>query len=579
MMSTEPKAAKPGGEHGHASPFYRFMSLLRSERAEIGSIIMFSIIAGGLYLATPLAVDAVVNSIAFGGEQQVYVQALVILSLALLALLGLRALIRAAQAIVMEQIQCRIFVRMTADLAFRLPRVQMEALDRLQGPELINRFFDVVVLQKSAASLLLDGVNVLFSTLMGLLVLGIYHPMLLSFALGLLLLIAGVVLLPARRGVRTSIQESYAKHAVVGWLEQIVMFPLLFRTRGGAELACQRADILAQNYLSARRSHFRVLMGQVAGILIIQAVASAVLLSLGGWLVLRGELTLGQLVASELILAAIIAALGKLGKQLESWYDALAAVDKLGYLVDLPVERETGETPGTTGGAGLAVELRKVTFAYDPSRPVLNNLSCRIPSGGRVGVVGAAGHGASTLLDILAGLRQPRDGTTLLDGLDLRQWRLEAVRREVALVRGHELVGGTISENIRLGRPDVTLQDIQAALQQVGLLDTLLHLPAGLDTRLNPGGAPLPSSHRSLLMMARAIVGRPRLLLVDETLEGMDVEFLPAMQALLFGGARSWTTILVTRDPDMLSQCDSVIHLGDCHLSQSNQPHSKAPTA
>ena len=194
---------------------------------------MFSIIAGGLYLATPLAVDAVVNSIAFGGEQQVYVQALVILSVALLALLGLLALIRAAQAIVMEQIQCRIFVRMTADLAFRLPRVQMEALDRRQGPELVNRFFDVVVLQKSAASLLLDGVNVLFSTLMGLLVLGIYHPMLLSFALGLLLLIAGVVLLPARRGVRTSIQESYAKHAVVGWLEQIVMFPLLFRTRGG----------------------------------------------------------------------------------------------------------------------------------------------------------------------------------------------------------------------------------------------------------------------------------------------------------------------------------------------------------
>ena len=288
---------------------------------------------------------------------------------------------------------------------------------------------------------------------------------------------------------------------------------------------------------------------------------------------------MGQLVASELILAAIVAALGKLGKHLESWYDALAAVDKLGYLVDLPVERETGETPVTTDSAGLAVDLRKVTFAYDPTRPVLDNLSCRIPSGARVGVVGAAGHGASTLLDILAGLRQPREGTTLLDGLDLRQWRLEAVRREVALVRGHELVGGTITENIRLGRPDVTLQDIQAALQRVGLLDTLLHLPAGLDTRLNPGGAPLSSSHRSLLMIARAIVGRPRLLLVDETLEGMDVEFLPAMQSLLFDGKRSWTTILVTRDPDLLAQCDSVIHLGDCHLSQSSQPNSKTTAA
>lgn len=579
MMSNEAKATESGGGPGHAAPFHRFVALLRAERAEIGRIILFSIIAGGLYLATPLAVDAVVNSIAFGGEQQVYVQALVILSVALLALLGLLAVIRGAQAWVMEQIQCRLFVRMTADLAYRLPRVQMEALDRRQGPELINRFFDVVVLQKSAASLLLDGVDVLFSTLMGLLVLGIYHPMLLTFALGLLALIAGVVLLPARRGVRTSIKESYAKHAVVGWLEQIVMFPLLFRTRGGAELACQRADGLAQIYLAARRSHFRVLMSQLAGLLIIQALASAVLLTLGGWLVLRGELTLGQLVASELILAAIVAALGKLGKHLENWYDALAAVDKLGYLVDLPVERETGETPPASGAAGLGVELHKVTFAYDPTRPVLDNLSCRIPAGARVGVVGAAGHGASTLLDILAGLRQPRDGTTLLDGLDLRQWRLEALRREVALVRGHEVVGGTITENIRLGRPDVTLQDIQAALQHVGLLNALLHLPDGLETRLNPGGAPLSSCQRSLLMMARAIVGRPRLLLVDETLEGMDVEFLPAMQALLFSAARSWTVILVTRDPDLLARCDSVIQLGDCHLSQSHPHRPNTPSA
>ena len=183
------------------------------------------------------------------------------------------------------------------------------------------------------------------------------------------------------------------------------------------------------------------------------------------------------------------------------------------------------------------------------------------------------------MLDILAGLRQPRDGTTLLDGLDLRQWRLEALRREVAWVRGHEVVGGTITENIRLGRPDVTLQDIQAALQHVGLLNALLHLPDGLETRLNPGGAPLSSCQRSLLMMARAIVGRPRLLLVDETLEGMDVEFLPAMQALLFSAARSWTVILVTRDPDLLARCDSVIQLGDCHLSQSHPHRPNTPSA
>jgi putative ABC transport system ATP-binding protein len=572
--------------HGHAhdagrhpSPASRFFSFLRPERREIGGIILFSVIAGLLYLATPLAVDAVVNNVAFGGEQQVYVQALVVLSVALLALLALLAVIRATQDYVMELVQRRIFVRMAADLAFRLPRVRMDALDSRQGPELVNRFFDVVTLQKSASGLLLDGINVVFSTLIGLAVLAVYHPLLLSFALGLLALIALVVLAPARRGVQLSVRKSYAKHAVVGWLEQIVMFPLLFRTRGGAELACQRADALLLEYLAARRAYFRVLMTQVIGLLAIQAVASAALLTLGGWLVLRGQLTLGQLVASELILAAIVAALGKLGKHLENWYEALAAVDKLGYLVDLPVERESGEAPAPAPGRGLAVELRGVTFGYHPAHPLLDRLTHSLPAGARVGLVGAAGHGASTLLDILAGLRMPSGGTILLDGLDLRQWRLDAVRQEVALVRGHELVGGTVVENVRLGRADVGLQNVQAALQKVGLLDALLRLPDGLETRLKPGGAPLSSAQRSLLMLARALVGRPRLLLVDETLEGMDSEFLPGLEALLFDPARPWTLILVTRDPDLLARCDTVIHLGECHLSQPGHGPSQPSPA
>ncbi len=570
--------------HGHIhsaagapSPARRFFAFLRPERREIGGIIVFSLIAGVLYLATPLAVDAVVNNIAFGGEQQVYVQALVVLAIALLALLALLAVVRAAQDYVMELVQRRIFVRMAADLAFRLPRVRMDALDSRQGPELVNRFFDVVTLQKSATGLLLDGINVVFSTLIGLVVLGVYHPVLLVFALLLLTFIVLVLWVPGGRGVRANVRESYAKHAVVGWLEQIVMFPVLFRSPGGAELAAHRADALLQEYLAARRGSFRVVISQVIALLCLQAVASAALLALGGWLVLRGELTLGQLVASELILAAIVSAVGKLGKHIESWYDALAAVDKLGYLVDLPIERESGETPAGSPGRGLAVELRGVTFGYNPAHPVLDQLNHSLPAGARVGLVGAAGHGASTLLDILAGLRSPSGGTTLLDGLDLRQWRLDAMRQQVALVRGHELVGGTVAENVRLGRTDLSLQDVQTALQKVGLLDTLLRLPGGLETRLKPGGAPLSSAQRSLLMVARAIAGRPRLLLVDETLEGMDSEFLPALEALLFDPARPWTLILVTRDPDLLGRCDSVIHLGECHLSQPG--HGPSPSA
>ncbi|MFM7804500.1 MAG: ABC transporter transmembrane domain-containing protein, partial [Verrucomicrobiota bacterium] len=351
MGSHASSASSGGNGHPHSTagnptPFQRFVALLRPEIREIRVILMLSVITGVLYLATPLTVDAVVNNFAFGSEQPVYVQALIVLAVFLLFLLAMLGVLRAAQDYAMEIIQRRLFVRLTADVAYRLPRVPLEVLETHQGPELVNRFFDVVTIQKSSSGLLLDGINVIFSTLIGLVVLGFYHPLLLLFALILLGLLVIVVFLPARRAVRTSIDESYAKHSVVGWLEQIAMFPVLFRSSGAAEIACSTADRLAQRYLEARKAHFRVLMGQIASLLALQAVASSALLSIGGWLVLRAELTLGQLVASELIVVAIVAAISKLGKHLESWYDAMAAVNKLGYLVDLPVERSHGEHPG-----------------------------------------------------------------------------------------------------------------------------------------------------------------------------------------------------------------------------------------
>ncbi|MFM7554663.1 MAG: ATP-binding cassette domain-containing protein, partial [Verrucomicrobiota bacterium] len=404
-------------------------------------------------------------------------------------------------------------------MAYRLPRVPLEVLETHQGPELVNRFFDVVTIQKSSSGLLLDGINVIFSTLIGLVVLGFYHPLLLLFALILLGLLVIVVFLPARRAVRTSIDESYAKHSVVGWLEQIAMFPVLFRSSGAAEIACSTADRLAQRYLEARKAHFRVLMGQIASLLALQAVASSALLSIGGWLVLRAELTLGQLVASELIVAAIVAAISKLGKHLESWYDAMAAVNKLGYLVDLPVERSHGERPGFPD-KGLSVQLQDLGYVHANVQHLLDALNLEIRPGTRRGIVSPGGLGGSALLDLMAGLREATSGRVLINGTDLRLWQLGELRRQVFLVRGQEIVEGSILDNIRLGSPDLDIESVNRALEGVGLLGAIQQLPEGLETQLSPGGYPLSGSQRSRLILARAIIRKPRLLLVDEALDG-----------------------------------------------------------
>lgn len=557
-------------EHAHPKPHQRFFGLMRAEMPDIWSIILFSVISGVLYLAVPLTVDAVVNNIAFGGQQQVYAQALLILSVALLAFLGLLAFIRAVQHYLVEVVQRRIFVRLVSDLAYRLPRVTASAVDRMHAPELVNRFFDVITVQKSSSLLLLDGVNLVLSAVIGMVVLGFYHPFLLAFDLVLMALVVFVVVVMGRGAVRTSIGESVTKYAVASWLEALAHFPILFKIPGAAQFALDRADGLSRSYLDARKAHFRVLMRQICGLLAVQALASSTLLVVGGVLVLSGELTLGQLVASEIIVTAVVASVAKLGKHLEGWYDAMAAVDKLGYLVDLETERESGEVPGDRSKPAT-VQVRDLTFGYGDHRAVLSGVSFELNPGERAALVAPFGGGASTLLDLVHGFRVPDSGHVIVDGIDLRQWSMEALRRDVSLVRQHDVFEGTVLDNVRLGRIDIGLDDVREALAAVGLLDDVQALPSGLDTPLLFGGRPLTQIQRTRLILARAIVGRPRLLLLDEVLDGLDPAVLGSLADSLLGAGKPWTVLVATRDAAVRARCGRVICL-------DGTPHGESGT-
>lgn len=548
-----------GHSHG-PQPHRRLFALLKPEGGDIGLVILFSVITGFLYLASPLAVDAVVNNISFGGQQPVYLQSLLILSAVVFVFLLALAMVSAMQYFVVELIQQRIFVRLAADFSCRLPRLQYGALESTRRPELVNKFLDVVTVQKSSAYLLLDGVNVALAAVIGLLVLAFYHPFLLVFDLVLILGLLFVLFPLGRRGVQTSIQESYAKHAVAGWLEQVVMFPLLFKNTAAAAFSRERTDHLVDAYILARRAHFRVLIRQILGLLGLEAVASAMLLALGGLLVLQGQLTLGQLVASELIVSAIVASLVRLGKHLENWYDSLAAIDKLGSVVDLPVERQDGQDSGTATGP-YPLELEDVSFSYAGSRPLFEHLNLQVLPGEHVAVTGPIGSGAGTLLELVYGLRSPSEGVIRIQGVDVRAWRLSDLRQHIALVREPDFIEGTLSENVRLGRADLTESQIQQALDKVGLGRTLARLPEGLQLRLRPGGRPLSDSQRILVALARAIACGPRLLMIDKVLDGLDARESEAILSLLFAPGQPWTLVVATRDERIVERCAHVYRL------------------
>jgi ABC-type bacteriocin/lantibiotic exporter with double-glycine peptidase domain len=535
----------------------RLLELLRSEKQGIYVVVVYAVGIGLASLAAPLGVQMLVSAIAFGG----LVQPVIVLSLCVLVALTFAAVLQGMQVWVVERIQQRLFVRVSADLSMRLSRARLTCFDDAHGPELVNRFFDVMTLQKGAAMLLLDGIFVALQVIVGGLLLALYHPALLGFAAALLIAVLIVMFSLARRGAATSITESKAKYALVAWFEEMARHPTIFRSESAARFGVTQGDALTRDYVAARKAHFRILFRQTTAFLALQAIATASLLGLGGFLVLRGQLTLGQLVAAELILTSLVAGFAKFGKYLESYYDLIAATDKLGGLIELPLENGShGPLPDVKGPLGIS--LCSVEYTYPNGGRGVAPLLLDVPAGSRVAVVGPNGSGKSTLLDLIYGAREPARGHVEVDGLPLRELPLPAYREAVVLVRRAAVFDGTLLENLSMGRSDVPLHEVRVALESVGLWDEVMSLPEGLDTPVTTNGGNLSAGQAQRLAIARAILGRPRCLLLDEALDDIDPELRRRILGRVLGPEAPWTVIVATHDTAVANACSHSFDIG-----------------
>lgn len=528
---------------GSRTPLQRLRSLLWIERADVAVVVLYGVVAGLLSLATPLAIQVLINWLAFGA----LLQPIVLLGLALSVCLGLAATLQLLQRLGVETIERRLFVRTVADLAARLSRVRIEALDGLSGPELANRFFDVLTLQKAASTLLLDGLTALLQVTVAVGILALYHPWLLLFDL-LLLLGMGLALVPLGRGAQqTAIAESKAKYAVAAWIEEVARHPGALRSDDSA-LAEGRADQLARRWLGTRRDHFRVFLRQFAGVQALQVVMSAVLLVTSGALVLRGQLTLGQLVAAEFIVTTALLGFAKFADKLDTVYDLLAGVDKLGALLDLPPEAPMGLSSSAVGPA--AVQLQGASLRY-PGGGGLPAIDLHLAAGSHTTILGDPGTGKSSLAQLVIGERPPSAGVVRRDGLDLRALRPRARHHRAVLVRPGDLLAGSVRDNVALGRSGVPDARVWEVLDEVGLKHRIEALPAGLDTQLSPTGAPLSEADRRALLVARAVATAPRLVVVDGLLDGLPAPQRGRLLGVLGPADAPWTLLLLTSDPSV----------------------------
>jgi ABC-type bacteriocin/lantibiotic exporter with double-glycine peptidase domain len=546
-------------------PFVR--QFLRYERRDIWYVVIYSTMTSLLGLVVPLSSQAIVNTVALG----VYnIQLIVLCAVVLVALIVLAGF-TLLERYVIDLIQRRLFIRTASDFVYRLPLMKRDVLAQSYAPELVNRFFDVMTIQKSIGKLLMDGINGVLVLCTGLLLLGFYHPFFLVYDVVFLLFVPILIFILGKGAIATALQVSKKKYEAASWIEDVARNQIATKITVSESYDMERMDLINDQYVRSKHEHYVVIARQILGSYIFKAVATVGILGLGGVLVIDQKISLGQLVAAEIVIILIIGALEKLLSQFDVFYDLVAAIDKIAVVINQPLEREGGlAVPPLPNGANISLRSINVGVA---ERTILNGLSIEINSGSRVALVGRSGAGKSTLLHLICGLEEPAQGVIRFNDIDTREVDLKSLRSQIGFVFPEDqIISASVRDNILLGRSIPEVQ-FRWACRLLHLDRDVEQLPRGYSTLLTPGATSIAFGLRRRILFARMVVGRPNVLLLDEAFEGIEDNMKLTMLDDLFAEP-TWTIICVSHDPEIVRRVDTVFLIEEGRISESGSPSS-----
>ncbi|PHN03148.1 peptidase domain-containing ABC transporter [Flavilitoribacter nigricans] len=563
-------------------PHQRFFSLLKLDRKDITYVYIYAIISGLITLSLPLGVQAIIGLIA-GGSLSASLFVLVAIVTVGTAFAGI---LKVMQLSVMETIQRRVFARSAFDFSYRLPRMKLNSLANYYPPELVNRFFDTVTLQKGLPKIIVELSAAALQILFGLVLIAFYHPFFVFFGAFLLVLFYLIVRYTGPQGLRTSLKESDYKYEVAYWLEEQARAVNTFKLAGNDTMALNKTDNLVSNYLFARSKHFRILLMQYGSIVAFKTIITASLLLLGGYLVIENQINIGQFVAAEIVIILVIAAVEKLIINMDVVYDVLTSVEKLGKVTDIPLEKEGDMTfTDLQENEGLSISLRNLHFQFPDARsPTLRGLDLEVRSGEKVVIAGYNRSGRATLMRVISGLLTDFSGQLCFNGFPVNNLNLGSLRKYIGDYSVYEdIFKGSILENITLGHPSVSIEEVISAAQELGLHEFIASLPDAYHTELLPEGRNIPHHMRTRLMLARSILANPLLLTVEGFFSGMEKGDRELVINSLTAPNRTWTMLAISDDPLLAQRCDRIIIMQDGNIIASgsyeelkDQHHFKA---
>ena len=540
------------------SPVSRILNLLKLERNEITAVYFYAILNGLIQLSLPVGVQAIIGYV-LGASMRASL--VVLISLVVTGVL-IAGILQINQMKIIEKIQQKLFVRYSLAFAQHLPVLDLKKNDNVYLPELVNRFFDVPTLQKSLSKILLEIPTAVIQILFGLILLSFYHPAFILFGIILVSILILILKYTGGRGLQTSLEKSKYKYKVAAWLEEMARVIKSIKLSNNNDLHLRKADKEVSNYLDARNRHFNVLLFQFNVLVVFKTIITAAMLIVGTLLMVKQQLTVGQFIAAEIVILLVLNSVEKLIINLGSVYDTLTAVEKLSEITDKAIEKN-GSIPLSPKNEGLKLELRDLSFGYNDEKNVLQQISLLIQPGEKVCITGKDSSGKSSLLKLMTGSYTDFQGAILVDDIPIGNYDLDSLRSHTGVLLGQQdIFNGTVLENITMGNETISLEEVKESVRLAGLSDFIATLKEGFDSSIDPTGRRLPRSVVQKILMARALAGKPRLLLLEEPWMNTREEQRKQLIDTLINLPHC-TVVVVTNDTEYTSRCSKVFELNE----------------
>lgn len=545
------------GKSEPLKPTQRFYNLLKAEARDVKYIYFFALMIALVSLTLPLGIQAIIGLISGG----LLLESVVVLMFLVVVATVASGWLQVQQLSMVEIMQQRIFTKTALEFAFKIPRIKAESLIKEYAPELINRFFDIINIQKSLPKFLIDFTSAIIQIFAGLLLLSFYHPLFILFSLLVLAILAIIFYTTGKAALESNLKESTYKYKVAYWLEELGRSILAFKLAGNSNLPLQKTDMLLEGYLQYRKKHFKILVKQYASIIAFKTIVTAGLLIMGGLLVINKQINLGQFVAAEIIILLIISSVEKLISTVAVIYDMLTSLDKIGKVLDMPQELNAGRDINHLNlNNELYLSCSNLTFKYPDSKSEsIRNIDLTVKANQKICIAGKSDAGKSTLLKVIAGVYTNFDGVITLNKVSVKELNIKSYRSVIGdNFYTDNIFEGSIFDNIAIGRNGISLQHVVDACEKVGLTHFTNNLTEGLRTKVYPGASNLPTNIARKLLMARSLAGNSKLILFDDLFSSAafydDNEIIDTIFSI------NTAIIVASNMPQIMKKCD-VIYL------------------